>query len=214
MIGVTNKTCGRSWTIAVVTLTLAGCGGSLSTSTAGHGQTSAPSGAAAIESRTLTNTEFPGFAPAGAPVREHSAKDWVTAQQTPSNEAVKDAARLRRLGFVAAARENLANGSAAGLSLVEQFRTAGAARAELTNQAREFKRTVPRRAYSSFQVTGIPGALGFGASGGGDTGINVAFADGSYYYLVGAGWHTGNASPTSRAALIAAATNLYRRVHG
>ncbi len=65
----------------------------------------------------------------------------------------------------------------------------------------------------AFTVAAIPGASGFGGAHNGSTGYNVAFADGAYYYLVGAGWPTGTPSPPTRAALITAAEDLYRRVH-
>jgi hypothetical protein len=71
----------------------------------------------------------------------------------------------------------------------------------------------PDRRAATFAVPVIPGASGFGGASGGTAGYNVAFADGVYYYLVGAGWPTGTPSPPTRAALVTAAQDLYRRVH-
>ena len=62
----------------------------------------------------------------------------------------------------------------------------------------------------AFPVTGIPGAVGLEPTG--SPAVNVAFASGDYYYLVGAFVPKENAS--SRAAVVAAAKHLYQRVQG
>jgi hypothetical protein len=47
-------------------------------------------------------------------------------------------------------------------------------------------------AYAPFKVSGIPGAVWFSLGGG----INIAFSDGSYYYLVS---QEATAQPPSQA---------------
>jgi hypothetical protein len=116
---------------------------------------------------------------------------------------------LRSLGFVAAVREQLApstGGPSEAISIVVQFRTPSAARADLAAEVREGAHG------KASAVPAIPGARGFGGSSSESSGQNVAFTKGSYYYLVGAGAPTGAAVP-SRATLAAAALRLYQRVH-
>ena len=65
---------------------------------------------------------------------------------------------------------------------------------------------------SRFAVGGIPTASAFrlgNSSGGGD---NILFSDGRFLYFVGVGWSDGG--KPARAALIAAAQTLYKRVRG
>jgi hypothetical protein len=63
----------------------------------------------------------------------------------------------------------------------------------------------------AFAVSGVPGARGYYAAG---SGINAAFADGSYCYLVGADEPPpGMTGVTTRASVMAAVQRLYRRVH-
>jgi hypothetical protein len=90
---------------------------------------------------------------------------------------------------------------------VEQFKTPGGARSELANEHKLFKATVP--GYEPFAVTRIPGAFGYAAQG---PGLNVAFASGDYYYLVGE--FVSAVSASSEATITAAAKRLYRGVHG
>ena len=65
-------------------------------------------------------------------------------------------------------------------------------------------------AYAPFKVSGIPGAVGFSIGGVNGGGLNIAFTDGAYYYLVG----QDGGSQTAVANLTAAARDLYHRVHG
>ena len=48
----------------------------------------------------------------------------------------------------------------------------------------------------------------------GTSGHNIIFADGPFTYHVGVGWGMQVKDPPTRAQLIAAATTLYKRVHG
>jgi hypothetical protein len=66
--------------------------------------------------------------------------------------------------------------------------------------------------FAPFRVIGIPGAVGYRAGTSSQSGDNILFADGRFAYLVGDGWSPGG--KPARAALIAAAQNLYKRVRG
>lgn len=199
----------------VASLMLAGCGGSShKTSTAA---TSAPAttastttiastSASGIASRVLTDNELPGFT-GSQPSVDYTVSAWLAYTQTPSVLVASETKRLTRLGFVAGATENLTGPSGrSGLSLVEQFKTAGGARSELANKLKVFKTTAP--GYEPFPVAGIP-AFGYAAQG---PGLNVAFASGDYYYLVGE--FVSAVSASSEATITAAAKRLYRGVHG
>jgi hypothetical protein len=146
---------------------------------------------------------FAGMKPGSAPTVVRSAGAFASGDPTL-------AAKLRRLHFVAGVAEQLTasgNPNRFGLSQVVQLSTAANAAAAL-----KYYRT-SNGPWTLFTVTGIPGAVGFEQSAGGQGGRNIGFAIGSYFYLVGDGWQNGakNAIPSS--ALQAAALLLYNRVH-
>jgi hypothetical protein len=122
-----------------------------------------------------------------------------------------DYARLKRLGFIRAVRENLAQGATSGLSEVEQFHSAKAASAELAAETAQDK-TGYGGPYKVFTVPGIPGARGFTLIQGGQGGVNIAFVKGPYYYLVGQELAPSESSNAATASITAAAQHLYRRV--
>jgi hypothetical protein len=157
----------------------------------------------------LTNNELKGFTASPGPVYT-TARSWLDAEQ--DNTLNADEARLTRLGFIRGVRENLSDGGTAGLSAVEQFPSAKAATAELAAELVGF-RSGSGGPYKAFAVPGIPGADGFSLISGGQGGINIAFAKGPYYYLVGQEVGPGPSSvPSDMANLIAAAQHLYHRV--
>lgn len=211
---------------AVAALLLGGCGGSSPTATSRSAATSttmsaggvapppgAPPALRGVVGRVLRPGELQGFSPEGRRVLGINAPSWVAEVGVPASEGAKEVARLQRLGFVAAVSEKLApvnGGPAEALSIVEQFSSSNAARSELANQV---MRSAAQGA-KPFTVSGITGAQGFGGAHGRITGVNVAFATGPYYYLVGAGWPTGSPSPPTRAEVVAAAEHLYRRLYG
>ena len=199
----------RPLSLLVALALVAGCGSSSksSSSTAAAPASSAP---LTLSGRVLRTGDLPGFTPAATPSPIRNVNEWLAAQGGGTTAA--DAARLRRLHFVAGLREDLVGsgqGMPAGLSLVEQFSSSAAAASELTAVA-----NMPVPGQKPFAVSGIPGAHGFGGSAEGQGGYNVAWADGPYFYLVGAGYGPGTANPPTTAQVIAAAHALYRRVHG
>jgi hypothetical protein len=142
------------------------------------------------------------------PTAQTGVSGWLEEQTGATQVAASETTPLTRLGFVAAASENL-NGPSGreGLSLVAQFKTPAGARSELANEHTMLESISP--GYTAFAVTGIPGAFGYAASG---PGINLGFASGDYYYLVGEFVSSANAG--SEATLITAAKSLLRRVRG
>lgn len=196
---------------------LAGCGGSSKQPATGSSgpSTSAPSVPAApppgILGRVLTSNELPGFS--GSPGRvDNSVASWEAASGVPAAQRAADEKQLVELGFVRGVQENLSNGSAPGLSLVEQFKTPKGARAEEAARTVLFKKVIAGQGtYTAFAVPGIPGALGYGVVQGGQGGINVAFTKGAYYYLEGEDL-AGQGVKAGMAGLVAAAQRLYRRV--
>jgi hypothetical protein len=162
----------------------------------------------------LAAGEMVGFTPQGRRLLGINPESWVVALQVPAAQQAAKVALLRRLGFVAAVREDLVgSGGVPGLSMVEQFRSPGGARGELAAVVQQFKTSIPPPArFTSFAVPGIPAARGLAATG--DTGANVAFTKGSYYYLVGAaGAPPGTPGGPNHASVSAAAQHLYHRVH-
>lgn len=209
----------------IAALVLSSCGGGSpkATTTTTTPSTAVPSSTAAlppgappalrgVAGRVLTAGELAGLTPQGRRALGINAASWVHEEELPPPQAANEAARLERLGFVAGVRERLApvnGGPAEGLSIVEQFRSPRAAGSELATQLTMGK----AHGVSAFDVPSIPGAGGFGGQSGQTTGFNVAFADGSYYYLVGAGFPTGTTNAPTQAEVVAAAQHLYRRVH-
>lgn len=194
-------------------LPVAACGGSSkthssssasqpsSTSSSATLPAGAPAGLAGVRGRVLARNEMKGYVP-GRRALGTGAQAWVVVDQFPSGQ--RAARRLQRLRFIAGLREDLTGpgpNNLPGLSTVEQFGSAAAARSEIANAIG----SAPR-----FPVSGIPGARGFGAAG---SGYNVVFATGAYFYLVGAaaGPPGATGAPTP-ATVIAGAQHLYNRV--
>ncbi len=196
---------------------LAACGGSGKTASTTHSvATSAPATSptpssapqAAITRRLLRGSEIPsGFSPAGPASVTPTIQEFVASIQTPSAQVASVTARYKRLGFVTAASQQLNGPGGGGVSLVEQFRSPAAARSELANDLATFDGGPAGRV--DFRLPGVPNSGGFGGQGAGG-GVNVAWATGDYYYLVG---EQANAA-SNRAGVIAAAQKLYHRLNG
>jgi hypothetical protein len=166
-----------------------------------------------LRDRLIRSGDFAGYRPEAATHSFKTASAWILSGPHTARPSA-EIARLRRERFVAVLSEFLDRGSVrqSGLSWVMQLGTAAAARAELKVDFAEDKAT--GGSFSAFSVPAIPGARAYRVSGGGSVGENIYFADGPFLYLVGQGWSTADAHPPTHAGLIAAATTLYRRVHG
>jgi hypothetical protein len=173
-----------------------------------------------LSARVIQPGEFPGFVAYRPPTLFKTPQQWVgpVGKGLTRAQASAQIARLRAEGFVAVADRQLGtptNVPWGGLSWAIQLGSATAAKAELAAEVRDTKNTAkPPASYAAFAVSGITGARGYqlvGPSGGGD---NVQFADGPFVYLVAFGWTGNPKNRPTRANLIAAATRLYKRVHG
>lgn len=165
---------------------------------------------AGIRSRVLANNELAGFASSGVSVYT-TAQGWVSSPPPePAAQAATEKAMLTRARFRAGAMENLTGAGTSGLSTVEQFGSPAAAKDALAFYIARLKAPGSGAGpYKSFKVSGIPGAVGF-SLGGASGGVNIAFDQGDYYYLVG----QGESGAAVIAALNAAARHLYDRVGG
>jgi hypothetical protein len=170
-----------------------------------------------ITGRVLRAGDLPGFVPKQRPTTVISVAAW---NKVAPSGGIDVEARLRRAGFVAAVTEDLewTGGNDRGaLSAVVRLGSAKAARTEIAQQIRDFADQPHRGGVKNntpFAVPGIPGASGWTSTGNdGFTGHNIIFADGPFTYLVGVGWGV-RVTDTPTRVLIAAATTLYKRVHG
>jgi hypothetical protein len=168
-----------------------------------------------LSARVIQQGEFKPFAPAGSHLTT-DAKEWVASDTSLSSaERAADVAELEHNGFKAILFEQLAVASSqqAGLCYVMQLGSSAQARAQLAAVVGDERNQ--SRSYEAFPLTGIPGAVGFHLLGGGSfEGDNIVYADGPYLYLVGQGWGVNVRPAAPRAALVAAAQRLYKRVHG
>jgi hypothetical protein len=168
-----------------------------------------------LTARVIAHREFAGFGPFGpAHVRTFTTPaSFLAAYQqaaTPSQTSGW-AALLRREGFVAVAVEQLGSLTAnrGGLSWAMELGSPADAKSELAKETRSDKTHGP---VSRFVVDGIPTASAFRLGTSSNGGDNILFSDGRFLYFVGDGWSTGGTP--ARAALIAAAQTLYKRVRG
>ncbi len=207
--------------LAISAAALAGCGSnSHMNSSTSSSRPPAPTGSPAtrtgLQAKVLMPGELHGFNVA-EPATAANPRAWVAVNQFPAGQRSATIARLRRLGFTGGVREDLiwagptAPGSspppAAGLSVLEQFRTAAAARSE---QTAELPTLGPGTA---IKVGGVPGARGYSSTGGGQDFANVLFTSGPDLYLVGAEWPTSLKGKMSVQELVAAAQHEYQRTH-
>ena len=84
-----------------------------------------------------------------------------------------------------------------------------AAKSELAKEVRSDESHGP---VARFVVGGVPSAAAFRLGTSSSGGDNILFSDGRFLYFVGDGWSPGGRP--ARAALIAAAQTLYKRVRG
>jgi hypothetical protein len=176
-----------------------------------------------LSGRVIRHGELPGFGPFGPghTTLYQNAQKWVRLDTSlTTHQASARISRLRREGFKAVLSEQLGSLTRdwGGASWVMQLDSAASAHTELAANVHDWQSTSkpPNTTYAGFAITTIPGAHGYhlGGTAGSFEGDNIEFADGPFLYLVGNGWKTGIANTPPRANLIAAATKLYKRVHG
>jgi hypothetical protein len=136
-----------------------------------------------------------------------SIKQLLIQDETPSPQVASETARYKKLGFVTSASQQLNGAGGGGVVNVEQFRSPAGARSEGANALATFDGGPGSRV--NFSVPGVPHSGGWAGNGAG-AGLNVVFAAGDYYYLIG---EQANGS-ANRAGVIASAQKLYHRVRG
>ena len=168
-----------------------------------------------LTARVIAHGEFAGFGPFGpAHVRTFTtpASFLAAYQQAATPSQISEwVALLHREGFVAVAAEQLGSLTAnrGGLSWAMELGSSARAKSELAKQVRSDESHGP---VSRFAVGGIPSASAFRLGTSSNGGDNILFSDGRFLYFVGDGWSVGGRP--ARAALIAAAQALYKRVRG
>jgi len=168
-----------------------------------------------LTARVIAHGEFAGFGPFGpAHVRTFTtpASFLAAYQQAATPSQISEwVALLQREGFVAVAAEQLGSLTAnrGGLSWAMELGSSAGAKSELAKQVRSGESHGP---VSRFAVGGIPSASAFRLGTRSNGGDNILFSDGRFLYFVGDGWSPGG--KPARAALIAAAQTLYKRVRG
>jgi hypothetical protein len=168
-----------------------------------------------LTARVIAHGELAGFGPFG-PAHVQTFRTpaaFLAAYQqaaTPS-QVTEWVALLRREGFVAVAAEQLGSLKAnrGGLSWAMELGSPAAAKSELAKQVRSDESHGP---VARFVVGGVPSAVAFRLGTTSSGGDNILFSDGRFLYFVGDGWSPGGRP--ARAALIAAAQTLYKRVRG
>jgi hypothetical protein len=168
-----------------------------------------------LSARVIARGELAGFGPFGpAHVQTFTTPgSFLAAYQqaaTPSQRS-QWAALLKREGFVAVAAEELGSRTASrgGLSGAMELGSPADAHSELLKEVRSDQGS---GGASRFAVRGIPTASAFRLGTSSSGGDNILFSDGRFLYFVGVGWSDGG--KPARAALIAAAQTLYKRVRG
>ena len=168
-----------------------------------------------LTARVIAHGEFAGFGPFGpAHVQTFTtpASFLAAYQQAATPSQVSEwVALLKREGFVAVAVEQLGSLTAkrGGLSWAMELGSSADAKSELAKEVRSDESHGP---VARFVVAGIPTASAFRLGTGSNGGDNILFSDGRFLYFVGDGWSVGG--KPARAALIAAAQTLYKRVRG
>ena len=168
-----------------------------------------------LSARVIAHGEFVGFGPFGPPQLQtfRSAAAFLAQYQQASTPSQRSAwvASLHREGFVAVVVEQLGSLTAhrGGLSWAMELGSPADAKAEV---AKEVAEDQTHGRFSRFSVGGIPTVSAFRLGTNSNGGDNILFADGRFAYFVGDGWNNGGTP--ARAALIAAAHSLYKRVHG
>jgi hypothetical protein len=174
----------------------------------GH-STSATSTNLPLSARVLAPSALPGFMLTADAAPVHSASEWALVGR--SRTPVRETARLRSLGFTAGYDEQLHGRypvAASAVSVVERYRTAAGARGELAYRYRQLQ-LQPGAKVTTFSVPGIPGAHGVRVDSRGNVDMNIVFASGSYFYVVGAGFPAGAHGAPGQAQLSTAAATLY-----
>jgi hypothetical protein len=148
--------------------------------------------------------EEKGFVPHGQPQIFSTARGWVAVE--PARQARRDAARLRREGFVLGIFQGMTSThdpkNRAGASSVLELGSSTAARAEQRVEMREGIAALnPKDMIRRYTIPGVPGALGYTATLAGRGAANAFFTEGRCLLLLADNVPLGNvAGPVEMAA--------------
>jgi hypothetical protein len=148
--------------------------------------------------------EETGFVPNGQPQIFSTARGWVTVE--PPRQAKRDAARLRREGFVLGIFQHMRSThdarNRAGASSVLELGSSTAARAEQRTEIQEGIAALnPKDIIRRYTIPGVPGAVGYTATLAGRGAANAFFTEGRCLLLVADNVPVGDvAGPVEMAA--------------
>lgn len=180
---------GTVFALAPVLLGVASCGGSKPKTASSITPGGGVSGPQALLDHLPPINQFPNLHPISFPSVINSPGVWVATGGVPGTPGEADAARLERLGFVAAVLEELSTSSTTVAEVdaqVEQFHSASAATSELDYRFAQARGTglSPGYTFGRFPVSGVPGAIGYAIKQPASSSDAVAFASGPYFYLM------------------------------
>ncbi len=167
--------------------------------------------------RVLRSSRLAGFSAIEPPAVVHSPLVWAANEGSVGPHLERQVRRLDGLGFLGGVDEQLFAGkhtTAEVDSVVEEFRLHQGADGELSAQytAAWQRWHTTGASFERFVVVGIPGAIGYDAGGPAFVHDTVAFAACAFYYAVRSTVPRRAHGAVGRAAVIAAAIPLYRRV--
>jgi hypothetical protein len=168
-----------------------------------------------LSQRVLPASALPGFVAPAHPVATRSSLTWATRVER-AVAPMREAARLRRIGFVGGAAEQLQGRflpAAEAVSTVERFHSAAEARAEFTYQGVHAVAAGPGHHVTTLD-TGMPGAFGWVDRSPDLIAINVIFTSGAYVYIVGSAAKPGATGAPSRHQIVTEAQFLNLMVNG
>lgn len=200
--------------VAFATL-LAGCGAGAAP---GHAaQAGSPASRIPLTERLIDPSFLPGLHGILMPTAIRSPAAWEEDLGVVGPPAQHAAETLKRLGFLAAARQTLfaeRRSSVEVISIVERFRSRSGARGQLARAGSQPRGPgallgLPVR---RFQVPAIPGSRAAATAGPSTTSQSIAFASGPFYYQVVLLTPRDDRHGPSRHELIAACAKLWGQV--
>ena len=168
-----------------------------------------------LSQRVLPASALPGFVAPAHPVATRSSLTWASRVER-AVAPMREAARLRQIGFIGGAAEQLQSRfplAAEAVSTVERFHSAAEARAEFTYQGvHAFAAGLGH--HVTTLGTGMPGAFGWVDRSPDLIAINVIFTSGAYVYVVGSAAAPGATGAPTRHQIVTEAQFLNLMVNG
>jgi hypothetical protein len=166
-----------------------------------------------LSDRLVPPGAFTSYVTASKPAGQDPS-GWVRSGKR-SLSAVQQTAQLQRLGYVGGVIEYLHRAdrkNVEAIAVAEQFRSPSGAGAEFAYRTRAFVSSA-HIGFRKFSVP-IPGARAVRISTARRVGFEVVFAEGRYFYLVGASSPARSGYTPTRAQVVSAATSTDLIVNG